>query len=74
MGTFVQPIKLSGGLEKVAKKTYIRATRFANPGFDKALEKCKGDKSWTVVETNVPGHIVMLDAPEWLADQLLKAA
>jgi pimeloyl-ACP methyl ester carboxylesterase len=72
--TLVQPIRLSGGREKVAKKTYIRATRFANPGFDKALEKCKGDKSWTVVETNVPGHIVMLDTPEWLADQLLQAA
>jgi pimeloyl-ACP methyl ester carboxylesterase len=73
-GTLVQPIKLSGGREKVAKKTYIRATRFANPGFDKALEKCKGDKSWTVVETNVPGHVVMLDEPDWLADQLLKGA
>ena len=72
--TFVQPIKLSGGREKVAKKTYIRATRYANPGLDKALEKCKADKSWTVVETKVPGHVVMLDAPEWLADQLLKAA
>jgi pimeloyl-ACP methyl ester carboxylesterase len=72
--TFVQPIKLSGGREQVARKTYIRATRFASPGNDKALEKCKADKSWTVVETAVPGHIVMLDAPEWLADQLLKSA
>ena len=72
--TFVQPIKLSGGREKVAKKTYIRATRYASPGFDRALEKCKADKSWTVVETNVPGHVVMIDEPNWLADQLLKTA
>jgi Alpha/beta hydrolase family len=72
--TFVQPIKLSGGREKVAKKTYIRATRYASLGFDRALEKCKADKSWTVVETNVPGHVVMIDEPNWLADQLLKAA
>jgi len=73
-GTFVQPIKLSGAREKVAKKTYIRATRYQSPGFDKALAACKGDKSWTVVETNFPGHAIMVDTPEWLADQLLQAA
>jgi pimeloyl-ACP methyl ester carboxylesterase len=70
--TFVQPIKLSGAREKVA--TYVRATRFSNPSFDKALAECKADKSWSVVETNVLGHVIMLDAPEWLADQLLQAA
>jgi alpha/beta hydrolase family protein len=73
-GTFVQPIKLSGARDKVAKKTYIRATRFPNPGFDQALTECKADKSWSVVETNTPGHIIMLDAPGWLADQLVQAA
>jgi hypothetical protein len=72
--TFMQPIKLSSAREKVAKKTYIRATRFSNPGFDKALADCKADKSWRVVETNIPGLIIMLDAPEWLANQLLQAA
>ena len=72
--TFVQPIKLSDARDKVAKKTYIRATRFLNPSFDKALADCKADRSWRVVETNIPGHIIMLDAPEWLADQLLQAA
>jgi Alpha/beta hydrolase family len=72
--TLVQPVKLSGAREKVTKKTYIRVTRYASPGLDKALEKCKADKSWTVVETNAPGHIVMLDAPQWLADQLFQAA
>jgi pimeloyl-ACP methyl ester carboxylesterase len=45
-GTLVQPIKLSGGREKVAKKTYIRATRFANPGFDKALERATNHGPW----------------------------
>ena len=72
--TLVQPIKLSGARDKVAKKTYIRATRFTSPAFDKALADCKADKSWRVVETNIPGHIIMLDTPEWLADQLLQAA
>lgn len=72
--TFMQPIRLSGARDNVAKKTYIRATRFSNPGFDKALADCKADKSWRVVETNIPGHVIMLDAPEWLANQLLQAA
>ena len=26
------------------------------------------------LETNVPGHAIMVDTPEWLADQLLQAA
>jgi hypothetical protein len=73
-GTFVQPITLSGGRERSAKKTYIRATKYQSPGFDKALAACKADKSWATVETNVPGHVIMLDAPEWLAEQLLQAA
>jgi hypothetical protein len=72
--TFVEPIKLSGAREKVTKKTYIRANRYPSPGFDKALADCKADKSWVVVETSIPGHVIMLDAPEWLTDQLLQAA
>jgi pimeloyl-ACP methyl ester carboxylesterase len=41
VGTYLQPIKLSGAREKVVKKTYIRATKFPNPAFDKALAECK---------------------------------
>ena len=37
VGTYLQPIKLSGARDKVAKKTYIRATRFQAPAFNKAL-------------------------------------
>jgi pimeloyl-ACP methyl ester carboxylesterase len=33
IGTYVQPIKLSGAREKVAKKTYIRAPEVSEPGF-----------------------------------------
>jgi pimeloyl-ACP methyl ester carboxylesterase len=73
-GTFVQPVKLSGARDKVAKKTFIRATRFMNPGIDKALADCKADQSWKIVETSTAGHIIMLDTPEWLAEQLVQAA
>ncbi len=73
IGTYMQPITLSGAREKVAKKTYIRATKFPNPLFDKALAECKADPSWNTLETNAY-HIVMLDEPEWLADTLMKVA
>ena len=72
-GTYLQPIKLSGALENVAKKTYVRATRFPNPAFDRALAECKADPSWRTIETATPGHIVMLDTPEWLADILIQS-
>jgi hypothetical protein len=72
--TFLQPVAISGAREKVAKKTYIRATRFPSPGFDKALADCKADSSWNTVEIDLPGHVIMLDTPVWLADALEKGA
>src|SRR5271169_890173 len=36
-GVGLQPIKLTGARERVAKKTYIRAARYPQPTFDKAL-------------------------------------
>jgi len=73
IGTYLQPIKLSGARDKVAKKTYIRAIKYPSPIFDKALAECKTDSSWRTSEI-ASGHLVMLDAPEWLADQLMEAA
>jgi pimeloyl-ACP methyl ester carboxylesterase len=74
IGTYLQPIKLSGARELVAKKTYVRAHRFPSSAFDKALAECKSDKSWNTVENATAGHAVMIDEPEWLVDVLLRAA
>jgi pimeloyl-ACP methyl ester carboxylesterase len=73
-GPQLQVIKLTGAREKVAKKTYIRASKYPNPAFDKALTECKVDKSWRTFETTASGHDVMVDAPEWLADILLQVS
>ena len=73
VGTYLQPIALSGARDKVAKKTYIRATRFPSPVFDKALAECKTDKSWSTFEI-ASGHNLMLDAPERLTELLLQAS
>jgi hypothetical protein len=71
-GVAVQPIKLTGAREKVAKKTYIRAPKFPQPAFDKALAECKADKAWKTYETTDAGHNVMIDTPQWLVDVILK--
>ena len=70
----LQPIKLTGAREKVAKKTYIRAAAYPQPTFDKALAECKADKTWRTFEATNSGHDVMVDAPEWLVDVLLQVS
>ena len=72
--TYLQPIKLSGALEKVTKKSYIRLPKFPAPSYDKALADCKGDKSWTTFELPDVGHMAMLDAPDRVSELILKGA
>ena len=74
IGTLLQPVKLSGARERVAKKTYIRLPKFSLAALDKAFGECKADKSWTVLENTTSGHSVMINEPDWLTDVLLKAA
>jgi pimeloyl-ACP methyl ester carboxylesterase len=75
VGTYVQPIKLSGALQKVAKKTYIRIPKFPQPSFDKALADCKADKSWATFELPPDvGHMSMLDAPDRTSELILQGA
>jgi pimeloyl-ACP methyl ester carboxylesterase len=74
IGTFLQPIKLSGALEKVAKKTYVRLPKFPQPAYDKALADCRNDKSWVVVELRDVGHMGMLDAPDRISELIVKGA
>jgi pimeloyl-ACP methyl ester carboxylesterase len=73
-GVALQPIKLTGAREKVAKKTYIRAAQYPQPAFDQALAECKADKSWRTFEAGNSGHDVMVDAPQWLVDILLQVS
>ena len=73
IGTFTHKIALTGAREKIARKTYIRANNYANPGFDRALAVAKADPSWRCHEV-ASGHDVMVDAPERLSELLLEAA
>src|SRR5580704_2535590 len=73
VGVALQPIKLTGAREKIARKTYIRAPTYPQPAFDDALAAKKGDPSWRTYE--VPcGHDVMVDMPDRLVEILLEVA
>jgi hypothetical protein len=74
IGTWLQPVKLSGARERVAKKIYVRLPKFQLAALDKAAGECKSDNSWTVLENTTSGHSVMITEPDWLTDVLVKAA
>ncbi len=73
IGTMTEKLALTGARERIARKSYIRAGAYPNPGFDTAYARVKTDKSWRTYE--VPcGHDVMVDMPERLAEILLEVA
>jgi pimeloyl-ACP methyl ester carboxylesterase len=74
IATYMQTLRYGGGLERIAKKTYVRLPDFPNPSFDRAYAACKGDTSWSTAELADCGHYAMFDAPDRLAELLLKAA
>ena len=74
IATYAQPLRYTGALDRIARKTYVRLPTFANPAFDKAYAACQADASWSTAELTDCGHLAMLDAPERLAELLLRAA
>ena len=71
--TMRERMVLTGALERVAHKTYLRAGLYRSNPFDAARDRRVGAPGW-VVETIPSGHDVMLDAPAELAAALLAAA
>jgi pimeloyl-ACP methyl ester carboxylesterase len=70
---FTSKIVLTGAVDRIARKSYIRAASYMNPGFDRALSEAQSKPSWRTYE--VPsGHDVMVDMPERVADILLEVA
>ena len=74
--TFVStsPIALTGARERIARKTYIRATGYPQPAFDGYLAAAKADRSWRTFELSAreSGHDIMVDAPRRLAEILVE--
>jgi pimeloyl-ACP methyl ester carboxylesterase len=73
VATFTDKIALTGARDGIARKAYIRAADYANPGFDRALGEVGKDSSWRTY--GVPcGHDVMVDMPERLSEILVETA
>jgi pimeloyl-ACP methyl ester carboxylesterase len=65
---FLQPAMVTGARDRIAKKTYIRAADFPNVALDAGMSEAR-NKGWRTVEI-AAGHLVMIDAPAQLADEL----
>ena len=73
-GLAIQAIKLTGKRDAIAKKTFIRAPKYPQAAFDKALADCNAGGGWQTFVNDNSGHDVMIDQPAWLADLLLKVS
>jgi hypothetical protein len=70
---WMQPIALSGARDRVAKKTYIRATANPQATFERHFQSVETDPSWRTY--GVPcGHDIMVDMPNRLVEILLEVA
>ena len=73
--SFCEPLALTGAWLDVPRKTYVRATGWQ--GYDQlgfnSYRKIVGEPGWAKVDVRC-GHMVMLDAPEALADILVSAS
>jgi pimeloyl-ACP methyl ester carboxylesterase len=73
IGTYGDPVKLTGAREKIAKKAYIRAKGFNSAGFDAIAARLRADPAWNVHDMPC-GHDAMIDMPDRLTELLLAAA
>ena len=74
IGVSMQPITLTGARERIPRKLYIRATRYEQPAFDAAFDKCSADPSWQAIGMDNCSHDIMVDAAPELVDILQKFA
>ena len=73
IGTLTDKAKVTGGREKIAKRTYIRAKGYPSIPFDAAYDKLKGMAGWKMYEMTA-GHDAMVDEPDRLTEILIEVA
>ena len=69
---FVQPLKLTGGIDRVKKRTYVYCNVPAPTTFTQFYDRLKDDKAWSV-HTLPCTHIVQIDMPDELTKLLVRA-
>ena len=73
IGVSLQPIKLTGARDRIAKKSFILATGYNNPPFVASYKALKSDSSWRLFDLPCH-HDIMVEMPEELAEILLSVA
>jgi len=73
LAVVVDKVTAAGARERIARKTYIRATGFDSPVFDQTLARMKATQGWKTYEV-LSGHDVMVDMPDRLVEILLEVA
>lgn len=72
IGAMTEKLRLTGARDRIARKTYIRASGYPNVAFEAAHARAKAE-GWRTYD--VPcGHAVMIDMPERLAEILNEVA
>jgi pimeloyl-ACP methyl ester carboxylesterase len=66
----LQPLKLTGARDRIAKRTYIRAADYPSVTFDAGMSEAR-NKEWRIMEI-AGGHIAMLDEPARLVEMLVQ--
>jgi pimeloyl-ACP methyl ester carboxylesterase len=73
LASVVEKVAAAEAREKIARKTYIRASNFDSPVFDQTLAKLKSTDGWKTYELP-SGHDVMIDMPDRLTEILIEVA
>ncbi len=73
IATFGQPVALTGAVDRVRRRVYIRADNDRVTPYAHCAEHAQSAPDWEYHEISA-GHDVMVDAPEALAGILLDAA
>ncbi|WP_193171200.1 alpha/beta fold hydrolase [Nisaea nitritireducens] len=69
---FTQPVRLTGAVDSISSKYYVRAGGYKAPQFDACVEKLSGTPDWDV--RSLPcGHDIMVDMPDELTAVLEEA-
>jgi pimeloyl-ACP methyl ester carboxylesterase len=73
IGCFSEKLHLSGAVDRIADRVYVRAGAYPNPTFDKALADARADSRFRAHVVDC-GHDIMVDEPAELARILLESA
>jgi len=72
-GTYATPVRITGAIAGIPKRTYIRATGYASEFFDASMARCAADPGY-VIRRLACGHDAMIDDPDRLVALLIEAA